>query len=407
MRTDQWQPLKETHYVGLPTIEPVADDHDHAAVSGPWSSPKSYGVNDDPSDPDAQWPYCPSYASAIAFTTLFAACTLAHYIQAFAYRKPFCWVVCMASTWETLGFTFRILGARNPLLQSWAVSSQLLILLTPLWVNAFVYMVVGRVVYFWLPEKRIWGIRAKSLTRWFVWFDVIVFLIQAGGGVMLSGTEEDEGTKKVKIGLNIYMTGIGVQQGVLLAFVALMITFHVRVLREGKHHETRWQPLLYTLYAALALISTRIIFRLVEFSSGINGPIPTNESYFYGLEATPMFLCLFSLAVIHPGRYLRGPGSEFAKPVVTKGARRWWCCCRRRRTVVDPDYDTPKREVLPQSDGEYSRHGDRSSDIPLTVRSEGVYDRHNDRMSDGVYDRRDDRMNDVPLTAQFPYQERV
>lgn len=208
------------------------------------------------------------------------------------------------------------------------------------------------------------------------------------------------------------MSGIGVQQAVLLAFLALMITFHVRALREGKTHDTRWQPLTYTLYGSLALISVRnpylpqtnkptnppqirIIFRLVEFSSGIYGPIPTNESYFYGLEATPMFLALFSLAVIHPGRYLRGPGSEFTKPIVTKGAKRWWCCGRRKRTRVHPDYDAPKTEGRQQSDGENSWRGERTSDVPLTAKSDGVYDRH------------DYRTRDVPLTAQFPYRESV
>lgn len=53
------------------------------------------------------------------------------------------------------------------------------------------------------------------------------------------------------------MSGIGVQQGVLLAFIGLMITFHVRALREGKTHDTRWQPLLYALYGALTLITVR------------------------------------------------------------------------------------------------------------------------------------------------------
>lgn len=139
----------------------------------------------------------------------------------------------------------------------------------------------------------------------------------------------------------------------------------------------------------------RIIFRLVEFSSGMYGPIPTHESYFYGLEATPMFLSISALAVIHPGRYLRGPGSEFAKPIVTKGDRRWWCCGRRKRTRVHPDYDTPKTDTLPQSDGEYSRHGQRMSDVPLTATSDGVFDRY------------DDGTRDVPQTAQFPYRERV
>lgn len=107
----------------------------------------------------------------------------------------------MASTWEALGFAFRIMGARNPRADGWPVIAQMLVLLAPLWVNAFVYMVVGRIVYFWLPDKRIWGMRATSLTRWFVWFDVIVFLIQAAGGLLLSGTETS--ARVTKIGLDI------------------------------------------------------------------------------------------------------------------------------------------------------------------------------------------------------------
>lgn len=191
------------------------------------------------------------------------------------------------------------------------------------------------------------------------------------------------------------MTGIGVQQGVLLAFTGLMITFHVRALREGKIHDTRWQPLIYTLYGALILISIRIIFRLVEFSAGEYGPIPTNETYFYALEATPMVICLLTLAVVHPGYFLRGPGSEFAKPIITKGAPRWWCCGRRRRTVVQPGYESTKAERTGRRNGEYRRHSSSRSDVPLTAESDSVYDRHSHMR------------NDVPLTAQFSYRERV
>ena len=84
-----------------------------------------------------------------------------------------------------------------------------------------------------------------------------------------------------------------------------------------------------------------------------------------------MFLALLSLAVIHPGRYLRGPESEFAKIIVTKGARRWWCCGRRRRTRVDPDYDVPKPESNEMGrGGANTRDGGRLSDVPLTAQFE-------------------------------------
>ena len=81
------------------------------------------------------------------------------------------------------------------------------------------------------------------------------------------------------------------------------------------------------------------MFRLVEFSSGINGPIPKNESYFYALEATPMVLAIGTFAVIHPGRTLIGPESEFSQLIVQKGDRRWWCCGRRARSKLDPDVE--------------------------------------------------------------------
>jgi hypothetical protein len=88
-----------------------------------------------------------------------------------------------------------------------------------------------------------------------------------------------------------------------------------------------------------AIIIVPIIFRLIEFSSGTNGAIPSNESYFYGLEATPMVLAIGTFAVVHPGRRLTGPESEFRKLIVEKGYRTWWCCGRRSRTKIDPDFE--------------------------------------------------------------------
>jgi hypothetical protein len=79
---------------------------------------------------------------------------------------------------------------------------------------------------------------------------------------------------------------------------------------------TNWTWLLYTLFASLALITIRIIFRLVEFSNGMDAdknPIPYHEGYFYGLDGVPMIIACFLLNVVHPGRILQGEGSEFPR----------------------------------------------------------------------------------------------
>lgn len=57
----------------------------------------------------------------------------------------------------------------------------------------------------------------------------------------------------------------------------------------------------------------RIIFRLVEFTGGNDpskNPVPYHEYYFYALDAFPMLTALLILAVVHPGRFIRGPNSS-------------------------------------------------------------------------------------------------
>ena len=51
-------------------------------------------------------------------------------------------------------------------------AAQLLVLLAPLWINAFVYMIFGRMVYYFTPNKKIKGIKAESMAKIFIWLDI-------------------------------------------------------------------------------------------------------------------------------------------------------------------------------------------------------------------------------------------
>lgn len=59
----------------------------------------------------------------------------------------------------------------------------------------------------------------------------------------------------------------------------------------------------------------RIIYRLIEYSRGLNtnNPLPFHEAYMYVLDVMPMFTALIILNVWHPGRVLVGPDSSFPK----------------------------------------------------------------------------------------------
>jgi hypothetical protein len=146
-----------------------------------------------------QWAYCPSLPAAAALTSLFGAVLLAHLLQALLYRKPFCWVVCMAAAWETAGFALRLLGAHDPRRQVFSIGSNLLVILAPLWVNAFAYMLAGRMIYYWLPSKSVGRLKARTMSSWFVWLDVVTFFVQAAGGSML----ENEDATQARLGLHI------------------------------------------------------------------------------------------------------------------------------------------------------------------------------------------------------------
>jgi hypothetical protein len=185
---------------------------------------------------------------------------------------------------------------------------------------------MGRMIYFFVPEQKIFGIKGIKIAKIFVWLDILSFLTQVGGGVMISpGSSQST----LMTGIHIYMGGIGLQQLCILTFTSIGIGFFLKMrnqerdligngnrtqILDGRQHN--WRPLLYVLFASLLLITTRIIFRMVEFARGIDptkNPIPYHEAYFMALDAFPMFTAIVLMNIIHPGRVLQGEGSEFPK----------------------------------------------------------------------------------------------
>ncbi|KAG9228548.1 RTA1 like protein-domain-containing protein [Amylocarpus encephaloides] len=278
---------------------------------------------------DSNYPYYPSFGAAIFFAVAFGISLTIHLTQAFVHKKwKVCWVMIMGVAWEFTSFAIRSYGTKHQQNTPIATVSNILFLLAPMWINAFVYMVLGRMIYFFIPEQQLWGIKGIKIAKIFVWLDVASFLTQVGGGVLITPGQD---AKVLQIGINIYMGGVGFQQACILVFTAIAVKFVFSM----KHLErtgivggqildgrpSNWRALLYTLFGTLVFISIRIIFRLVEFAGGNEpdkNPIPFHEGYIYGLDATPILLCAILLNFIHPGRILRGENSEFPKAPTRK-----------------------------------------------------------------------------------------
>ena len=235
-------------------------------------------------DPNAQWNYCPSYGAAIAFSALFGLATVVHILQAILYKKPFAFVLIMGAAWETAGYIFRTLSVEHQLNESYGTAQQLLILLAPLWINAFVYMTLGRAIHFYLSPDKIFGIKARKLTLMFVLFDITAFVIQAVGGVM---TTPSASLSTQRTGLHVYMGGVGLQLFFNVVFLLLGVRFQFILSRQspqdvdmtdsGKSLVSAKRLLLYPLYSVLVLIVYRNIYRLIEFSAGVDSTITTHE----------------------------------------------------------------------------------------------------------------------------------
>ena len=115
---------------------------------------------------NSNYDYYPSFAAALIFAIVFGITTLLHIYQAFAFKKVrLCWVIAMGSAWESASFALRVVGTKNQQSTPIASVSQILVLLAPMWVNAFDYMVLGRMIYFFVPEQKIWGSEGSRSRR--------------------------------------------------------------------------------------------------------------------------------------------------------------------------------------------------------------------------------------------------
>ena len=171
--------LTSDHSVEDPKISPWVGRHvvvrlplqRHLGISGSCSIKGSDPFLDLSSE-DAQYSYCANGPVAVFFSVLFGLTWIAHVIQAVIYRKKFCWVIVVGTLWECIGLVMRTYSTIDQTQANTASAGQLLVLLAPLWVNAFVYMIFGRMVYYYLPEKKVIGIRAEKLAKIFIWLDV-------------------------------------------------------------------------------------------------------------------------------------------------------------------------------------------------------------------------------------------
>ncbi|KAJ5605490.1 RTA1 domain protein [Penicillium lagena] len=172
------------------------------------------------------------------------------------------------------------------------------LLLGPTLFAASVYMVLGRIIRSVRAEKYSL-VPINWLTKVFVMGDVLSFMVQGGAaGLMVTGNNASLGSKIVVVGLVIQLI-------TFCFFIAISVVFQVRMHRlpprEAFEDSIKWKRHLHVLYASSLLILIRSIFRVVEYTQGIDGYSLTHEWTLYIFDSILMFAVMVIWGIWHPG----------------------------------------------------------------------------------------------------------
>ncbi|KAJ4418487.1 hypothetical protein N0V82_005567 [Gnomoniopsis sp. IMI 355080] len=251
------------------------------------------------------WSYDPSSAAAAAFMVFFSLATIGHIVILFRYRVWYFTPFIIGALFETVGYVFRFLGARDTTNLAFFVAQTLLILVAPALLAASIYMTLGRLITM-VHGEALSPIRPSWLTKIFVGGDILSFVFQIIGSGSI--------TSNFTLAKTVILVGLVVQILFFGLFIIGAAMFHRRLAanlssaslaNDNTAHGKGWRGVMHVLYCASALIFCRSVFRLIEFTGSSNSPMMTSEAYIYVCDSTLMLLCLIITGVFHPAFYIR------------------------------------------------------------------------------------------------------
>ncbi|GAA5825307.1 hypothetical protein JCM5353_005613 [Sporobolomyces roseus] len=217
-----------------------------------------------------------------------------------------------------VGFCIRIAQESNTDSLIVYILTTLFLLLSPCAFLATNYVLLTRLAQA-LDANSALFIRASLIVTIFVGADVFTFFLQASGGG-LSATEGN-----ADIGHTIALIGLGTQLAFFSLYCILLLVFGIRVrkmfpeyrqqtqrLRLGSYNPfattpiNDWQALWILMLVSSVGIIIRSVFRLIEYAGGYDGNLATTESYFYCLDALPLWLAMSLYCIFWPSRFIEG-----------------------------------------------------------------------------------------------------
>ena len=218
---------------------------------------------------------------------------------------------------EFIGYATRIKSHYALKMLTPYIIQTLLLLVAPALFAASIYMILGRLIRVVKAEKHSL-LRLSWLTKIFVFGDVFSFMLQAGGGgLMSSGT-----ISSMELGEKLVTVGLFVQILFFSGFVVTAVVFQRRIQSDPtsaslglpKGGKGGWMTLLRVVYIASTLILIRSVFRVIEYIQGNDGYLLRNEVWLYIFDAVLMFCAAAMFNVIHPSAVIKSDWNRDDNP---------------------------------------------------------------------------------------------
>ncbi|PON28732.1 hypothetical protein TGAM01_v202579 [Trichoderma gamsii] len=242
--------------------------------------------------------YRPSVPANATFVALFGVSIFVHVILGIRWRQwNFMALMILGSLVEIGGYAGRLILYNNPFSFGGFMDQIVLITTAPVFYTAGIYITLSKTINYLAPE--ISRIKPELFYWIFLPIDIICLILQAAGGALSVVSSGNSST-----GVDVAMTGLGLQVGGLFFFSVLFIDYLALYVRKKPESPlgTRMRVFFGFLGAAILLIWVRCVYRCYELSKGyVHSNLITDQGLFIGLEGVLVIIASFCLCIGHPG----------------------------------------------------------------------------------------------------------
>ncbi len=257
----------------------------------------------------------PSFEGNLIFLILFALAMILHIGFGYWYKQW--WVMvsffCGCGL-EMAGFLTRTLSHDDYDVKDYFLCQIITLTIAPAFIMGGVYILLGKFIMVYGAQFALMKPMAYSYI--FMGCDFVSLVVQAAGGAMAASatTKSDN-----ELGTHVMVAGLAFQVFSMTIYVALFLHYFYKIkfFNKKEHEELeveafnpaykqlrsrkifQWFP--YIVFACVALIYIRCVYRVVELAEGWSGYLITHELFLFFLDALMIALTAFLLIIFHPG----------------------------------------------------------------------------------------------------------